>query len=231
MRYAMLTAMLMATVSPCFAQGVTPEKKDTDPTVFLGMTVGLGSSDVSKQIGFTVKALSSNAEDEAVFGGGVGYYPWSDDKIGLDLGVGYNFTNIGVFGGYDVLRRMPTLSAGYVPTVSDEAFCQEGYILEGGVCFGVISDRRLKSAIMHLATMPNGISIYAFRYLWSEQVYVGVMAQDLIHHPVFGAAIKLAADGFYRVNYALLGLRMVTIEEWKRDGWAAVSLQPIAMAA
>ena len=64
---------------------------------------------------------------------------------------------------------------------------------------------------MHLATMPNGIRIYSFRYLWSEQVYVGVMAQDLIHHPVFGAAIKLAADGFYRVNYALLGLRMVTI--------------------
>lgn len=231
MRLAMMTAMLMATVSPCFAQGVPPEKKDTDPTVFLGMTVGLGSSDVSKQVGFTVKALSTNAQDEAVFGGGVGYYPWSDDKLGLDIGVGYNFTNLGVFGGYDVLRRMPTLSAGYVPTVSDEAFCQEGYVLEEGVCFGVISDRRLKSAAMHLATLPNGIRIYSFRYLWTEQVYVGVMAQDLIHHPKFGAAIKLAADGFYRVNYALLDLRMVKIEEWKRDGLAAVSLQPVAMAA
>lgn len=231
MRYAMMTAMLMATISPCFAQGVPPEKKDTDPTVFLGMTVGLGSSDVSNQVGFTIKALSTNAQDKAVFGGGVGYYPWSDDKIGLDLGVGYNFTNFGIFGGYDVLRRMPTVSAGYVPTVSDEAVCQEGYILQEGVCFGVPSDRRLKSAIMHLATLPNGIRIYSFRYLWSEQVYVGVMAQDLLHHPVFGAAIKLAADGFYRVNYALLGLRMVTIEEWKRDGLAAASLQSVAMAA
>ena len=84
---------------------------------------------------------------------------------------------------------------------------------------------------MHLATMLNGIRIYSFRYLWSEQVYVGVMAQDLLHHPVFGAAIKLAADGFYRVNYALLGLRMVTIEEWKWGGVAAVSLLPVAMAA
>lgn len=231
MRLAMMTAMLMATVSPCFAQIAPPEKKDTDPTVFLGMTVGLGSSDVSKQVGFTVKVLSTNAENEAVFGGGLGYYPWSDDKIGLDLGVGYNFTNFGVFGGYDVLRRMPTVSVGYVPTVSDEPFCQEGSTLQDGLCFSGESDRRLKSAIMHLATMPNGIRIYSFRYLWSEQVYVGVMAQDLLHHPVFGAAIKLAADGFYRVNYALLGFRMVTIEEWKRDGLAAVSLQPIAMAA
>lgn len=234
MRYAMMTAMLMATISPCFAQGVPPETKDTDPTVFLGMTVGLGSSDVSKQVGFTVKALSTNAQDKAVFGGGVGYYPWSDDKIGLDLGVGYNFTKFGVFGGYDVLRRMPTVSAGYVPTVSDEPFCLEGFTLEGGICIDPNegeSDRRLKSSIMHLATMLNGIRIYSFRYLWSEQVYVGVMAQDLIHHPVFGVAIRLAADGFYRVNYALLGLRMVTIEEWKRDGLAAVSLPPVAMAA
>jgi hypothetical protein len=230
MRLAMLTAMLMATVTPCFAQGVPPETKDTDPTVFLGMTVALGSSDVSKQVGFTVKALSTNAQDKAVFGGGVGYYPWSDDKIGLDLGVGYNFTNFGIFGGYDILRRMPILSAGYVPTVSDELSCPPDLFLVDNVCVG-ISDRRSKSAIMHLATMPNGIRIYSFRYLWSEQVYVGVMAQDLIHHPVFGAAIKLAADGFYRVNYALLGLRMVTIEEWKRDGVASVSLQPVAMAA
>jgi hypothetical protein len=84
---------------------------------------------------------------------------------------------------------------------------------------------------MYLATTPNGIRIYSFRYVWSEQVHVGVMAQDLLHHPTFGAAIKLAADGYYRVNYALLGLRMVTIQEWKRNGLAAVSLQPVAMAA
>ncbi len=136
MRYAMLTAMLMATVSPCFAAPLPdPIEKDTNPTVFLGMTVALGSSDVSKQVGFTAKALSSNAEDEAVFGGGISYYPWSDDKIGLDLGVGYNFTNFGVFGGYDVLRRMPTLSAGYVPTVNDEPFCPEGLTLEEGSCY------------------------------------------------------------------------------------------------
>jgi hypothetical protein len=231
MRLAMMTAILMATVSPCFAQGVPAETKDTDPTVFLGLTVGLGASDISKQVGFTAKALSSNAQDEAVFGGGVSYYPWSEEKIGLDLGVGYNFTNFGLFGGYDVLRRMPTLSAGYVPTVNDEPFCLEGGTLVDVSCFYGESDRRLKSAVMHLATLPNGIRIYSFRYVWSEQVHVGVMAQDLLHHPTFGAAIKLAADGYYRVNYALLGLRMVTIHEWKRNGLAAVSLQPVAMAA
>jgi hypothetical protein len=230
MRLAMMTAILMATVSPCFAQ-VAAETKDTDPTVFLGLTVGLGASDISKQVGFTAKALSSNAQDEAVFGGGISYYPWSDEKIGLDLGVGYNFTNFGLFGGYDVLRRMPTLSAGYVPTVNDEPYCLNDEILENGYCFGLISDRRLKSSIMPLATLPNGIRIYSFRYLWSEQVHVGVMAQDLLHHPKFGAAIKLAADGFYRVNYALLGLRMVSMQEWKRHGLAAVSLQPVAIAA
>lgn len=141
----MLTAMLMATVYPCFA-AEAPETKDTDPTVYLGITIALGSSDVSKQVGFTGKALSTDVQDEAVYGGGVGYYPWSDEKIGLDLRVGYTFTNFGVFGGFDVLRRMPTISAGYVPTVNDEPFCPEGLTLQGGLCSGGFSDQRLKSA-------------------------------------------------------------------------------------
>ena len=40
----------------------------------------------------------------------------------------------------------------------------------------------------------------------------GVMAQDLkTTHP---EALVTGADGFYRVNYSKLGVRMMTLEQW-----------------
>lgn len=51
---------------------------------------------------------------------------------------------------------------------------------------------------------------------------MGVMAQDLLHsHP---SAVITDKNGFYAVNYAMLGLRMCTIEEWERHGVKAVKL-------
>jgi hypothetical protein len=75
------------------------------------------------------------------------------------------------------------------------------------------SDIRLKRNIVALCTTDSGIQLYRFKYLWSNQEYVGVMAQDLIHiHP---EALSKDELGFYRVDYSQLGLRMMTIEEWK----------------
>lgn len=74
------------------------------------------------------------------------------------------------------------------------------------------SDRRLKRNIEPISTFKD-IQLYRFQYLWSDQVYVGVMAQDLLEtHP---EAIITHPDGFYRVNYRLLGTRMYTLEEWE----------------
>jgi hypothetical protein len=74
------------------------------------------------------------------------------------------------------------------------------------------SDRRLKRNIEPIGTFKD-IQLYRFQYLWSDQVYVGVMAQDLFEtHP---EAIITHSDGFYRVNYRLLGTRMYTLEEWE----------------
>lgn len=74
------------------------------------------------------------------------------------------------------------------------------------------SDRRLKRNIKPIATFKD-IQLYRFQYLWSDQVYVGVMAQDLLEtHP---EAIITHPDGFYRVDYRVLGTRMYTLEEWQ----------------
>lgn len=75
------------------------------------------------------------------------------------------------------------------------------------------SDRRLKRNIGYLHTTPEGIKLYRFQYLWSDQVYVGVMAQDLVTtHP---EALAQDEFGFYSVNYETLGLQMLTLSQWQ----------------
>jgi hypothetical protein len=85
-----------------------------------------------------------------------------------------------------------------------------------------VSDRRLKRDIALLTTLTDGMRIYSFRYNWSDKVYVGVMAQDLLLNAKWRHAAALQANGFYAVNYAALGLRMATMAEWRNHGLAAV---------
>ncbi len=88
---------------------------------------------------------------------------------------------------------------------------------------GVIkSDIRLKHDIRQLATLETGIKVYSFKYLWKDTEYVGVMAQDLLRDPVFKQAVLLMPNGFYAVNYTMLGLKMTTLAEWKKHGAATV---------
>jgi hypothetical protein len=84
------------------------------------------------------------------------------------------------------------------------------------------SDLRLKRDISHLATLENGLKVYAFKYLRDDTIRVGVMAQDLIRDPVFKQAMEVMPDGFYGVNYEKLGLKMTTLAEWNEHGLASV---------
>jgi hypothetical protein len=76
-----------------------------------------------------------------------------------------------------------------------------------------ISDMRVKHDIVPLQHLANGLELYSYRYLWSDQVYVGVMAQDV--QAVRPDAVTQGADGLLRVDYKRLGMRLQTIEEWK----------------
>ena len=46
-----------------------------------------------------------------------------------------------------------------------------------------VSDTRLKRDVVLLTRLDNGLGLYRYRYLWSDTVYVGVIAQEvaLIH--------------------------------------------------
>ena len=74
------------------------------------------------------------------------------------------------------------------------------------------SDVRLKRDIEAVSRLDNGIGLYRFRYLWSDQEYVGVMAQEV--ESVVPDAVTSGSDGYLRVHYDRLGLRLMTWNEY-----------------
>jgi hypothetical protein len=86
-----------------------------------------------------------------------------------------------------------------------------------------VSDVRLKRDIDHLVTRRDGLPIYAFKYLWDDEVHVGVMAQDLLRNEIWRPAVLTRASGYFAVDYGRLGLRMATLDEWLAKGMAALT--------
>jgi hypothetical protein len=71
------------------------------------------------------------------------------------------------------------------------------------------SDIRLKTDIEQVGVAANGLPLYTFRYLWSDEVYRGVMAQDVLK--VFPEAVVTRPDGYMAVRYDMLGLEMTRV--------------------
>jgi hypothetical protein len=90
--------------------------------------------------------------------------------------------------------------------------CHSGEIPVGGRCEFISSDIRLKRDIVLLDTTDDGLGIYRYRYLWSETLYVGVMAQEV--ETIVPDAVSRGKDGYLRVNYSRLGLRLMSWDEW-----------------
>ena len=71
------------------------------------------------------------------------------------------------------------------------------------------SDLRLKENVRRVGTTWHGLPFYTFSYIRKPGLYAGVMAQDVV--PVVPEAVSLADDGFYRVDYRKLGIRMLRL--------------------
>lgn len=70
----------------------------------------------------------------------------------------------------------------------------------------ILSDSRLKTDVERVGTTVYGLPLYSFRYTGMPERFEGVMAQDVLE--VMPEAVVTGADGFYRVNYARLGVTM-----------------------
>ena len=49
----------------------------------------------------------------------------------------------------------------------------------GGAALGFFSDRRLKESYRIVGKSPSGINIYQFKYKGSDDIYEGVMADEV----------------------------------------------------
>lgn len=68
------------------------------------------------------------------------------------------------------------------------------------------SDIRLKTDIRRVGTTAHNLPLYTFRYIGKDDRYEGVMAQDVLK--VMPSAVSVGDNGYYRVNYDMLGIRM-----------------------
>ncbi len=76
------------------------------------------------------------------------------------------------------------------------------------------SDIRLKRDIVLVARLDNGLGIYRYRYVWSDTVFVGVMAQEVaLLRP--DAIVRNGLDDYLRVDYSRLGLQLMTLPQWE----------------
>ena len=76
-----------------------------------------------------------------------------------------------------------------------------------------VSDIRLKRDVTLVGRLNDGLGLYQYRYLWSNTVYVGVMAQEVaLIHP--DAIVRGDLDDYLRVDYGRLGLKLMALPEW-----------------
>ena len=110
----------------------------------------------------------------------------------------------------------PALANGDIVVVEESGGKVALKTLKDLVPFAVLgtlaSDIRLKRDIVQVGHLANGLRLYRFRYVWSSTLYVGVIAQEV--RELVPAAVTRGRDGYLRVDYRRLGLRMQTWDEW-----------------
>lgn len=79
----------------------------------------------------------------------------------------------------------------------------DGAQLGSKVGGSVFSDRRLKRNIVRVGATPRGLNVYSYKYIWSDEPQIGVMADEA--ETVFPEAVTVHESGYKMVNYSLIG--------------------------
>ena len=195
------------------------------------------SSTYMSAIGATLNADTSSVRAGWVAGGGIEYLLRPD----LTLNFGYQYVDLGTVSLADPISTLSQNASAHaafsVVTVGfNWRFSPSGMtpmpwqgMYVGGHAGGawglntdadysagsiaIVSDIRLKRDIVLIGRLDDGLGLYRYRYLWSDTIYVGVMAQEVaLLHP--DAIVRDALDDYLKVDYGRLGLRLMTLPEW-----------------
>jgi hypothetical protein len=61
--------------------------------------------------------------------------------------------------------------------------------------------------------LPTGLQLYSFKYWNDDQTFVCVMAQDLLGDDRFNHAVSQSEGGYFKVDFAALGLEIAGSKE------------------
>src|SRR4051812_49708416 len=86
----------------------------------------------------------------------------------------------------------------------------------GGGGGGRRSDIALKHDVVLLGHLANGLGYYRFSYLGRSKPYVGVIAQEVQN--LVPEAVTRGSDGYLRVHYEQLGLKLLSYTDWLARG-------------
>lgn len=89
----------------------------------------------------------------------------------------------------------------YNQRVAQQQATMQGLYQLGSSAAAAFSDRRLKRDILRIG-MWKGLALYAYRYLWSDEPQVGVMADEVMK--VDPRAVFVTPSGYLAVNYGML---------------------------
>lgn len=90
-------------------------------------------------------------------------------------------------------------------------------VLSGGEALPS-SDIRVKEQVAEVGKTKHDLPLYRFHYKGGDDEYLGVMAQDVLK--VMPEAVIVGDDGFYRVNYGMLGISMIRLDKGVPDATA-----------
>jgi len=93
------------------------------PTVMIGVTFAFGGG--TSGIGFSARVLSSNEPNKPAIAGGVTFYPWAQNHLGLDLGIGMSSDNFAGTFGYDFIQNAPVFSLGGIKAATTPSLIKE----------------------------------------------------------------------------------------------------------
>lgn len=143
------------------------------------------------------------------FQAGLPYAQFASGAYGTQMGAA-GLAQQGALGlGQLMSRDYATAQAGYGNMGNDGGM---GQLLGAGIgaAGAIFSDRRLKENV-ELVGAHAGLPLYAFNYITvPDRRFVGVMADDV--ERVLPDAVTVDADGYKLVNYSMLGLDMVELE-------------------
>jgi hypothetical protein len=98
------------------------------------------------------------------------------------------------------------------------AFNKRGELPAPSTTLNIPSDVRLKTDVEPAGEASRGLKLYNFRYIGETEVFRGLMAQDLLADARYCDAVEMGQDGFYRVDYAKVGLGELVTEEMRVAG-------------